>query len=46
MPKSNKKSARFDRCVEQVKAKGGAYSPYAVCQTSVGKPKTGGKKKK
>lgn len=29
-------TAKFDRCVEDVKARGGAYDPYAVCTASLG----------
>jgi len=30
-------SAKFKRCVQHVKAKGGKYDPYAVCTVTVGK---------
>jgi hypothetical protein len=29
-------SAKFDRCVKEVSAKGGGYNPYAVCESSIG----------
>ena len=35
--------AKFDRCVREVKAKGGAYDPYAVC-TAAGARNKGRKK--
>lgn len=28
--------AAFDRCVQQVRAKGGGKNPYAVCRASLG----------
>ncbi len=31
--------AKLDRCVDDLKAKGGVDNPYAVCNTSIGKTK-------
>jgi len=31
--------AEYDRCVEHVKAKGGADNPFAVCRASMGSDK-------
>jgi hypothetical protein len=32
-----KKSAKFERCVRSVKARGGAYNPWAVCHAQLGR---------
>jgi hypothetical protein len=33
----NPKGGKFDRCVKEVSTRGGAQSPYAVCEKSVGR---------
>jgi hypothetical protein len=42
--KTKRQPAKFDRCVKDVKRKGGAVSPYAVCKASV-KNRAKGKRK-
>lgn len=37
------KGTKVHRCVEEVKAKGGAVNPYAVCQKSTGQSYATGK---
>lgn len=37
MNPGRKKTTKFDRCVRDVKARGGAMNAYAVCQKSVGR---------
>lgn len=37
MPGRNRHTAKFDRCVRDVKRSGGAVNPYAVCTRALGK---------
>lgn len=41
MPGQGKHSDKWDRCVQQLKDKGGVYNPYGVCTSSVGECECG-----